>query len=38
MAGVVALAIVATLLLQATPAAWLARRLGLLEPPASVPG
>jgi cell volume regulation protein A len=32
MAGVVALAIVATLLLQATPAPWLARRLGLLEP------
>jgi len=32
LAGVVALAIVATLLLQATPAAWLARRLGLLEP------
>jgi potassium/hydrogen antiporter len=31
LAGVVALAIVATLLLQATPAAWLARRLGLLE-------
>jgi hypothetical protein len=28
----VALAIVATLLLQATPAPWLARRLGLLEP------
>jgi potassium/hydrogen antiporter len=37
LAGVVALAIVATLLLQATPAAWLARRLGLLEP-ASAPG
>ncbi len=32
MAGVVALAIVATLLFQATPAPWLARRLGLLEP------
>jgi cell volume regulation protein A len=32
LAGVVALAIVATLLLQATPAPWLARRLGLLEP------
>jgi cell volume regulation protein A len=32
LAGVVALAIVATLLLQATPAAWLARRLGLLDP------
>lgn len=31
-AGVVALAIVATLLLQAAPAPWLARRLGLLEP------
>jgi potassium/hydrogen antiporter len=31
LAGVVALAIVATLLLQATPAPWLARRLGLLE-------
>jgi cell volume regulation protein A len=31
LAGVVTLAIVATLLLQATPAAWLARRLGLLE-------
>jgi potassium/hydrogen antiporter len=30
-AGVVALAIVATLLLQAAPAPWLARRLGLLE-------
>jgi potassium/hydrogen antiporter len=37
LAGVVALAIVATLLLQATPAAWLARRLGLLEP-ATSPG
>jgi potassium/hydrogen antiporter len=37
LAGVVALAIVATLLLQATPAAWLARRLGLLEP-ATAPG
>ena len=32
LAGVVALAIVATLVLQATPAAWLAGRLGLLEP------
>ena len=32
LAGVVALAIVLTLLLQATPAPWLARRLGLLEP------
>ena len=32
LAGVVALAIVATLLLQAAPAPWLARRLGLLEP------
>jgi potassium/hydrogen antiporter len=32
LAGVVALAIVGTLLLQATPAPWLARRLGLLEP------
>jgi hypothetical protein len=30
-AAVVALAIVATLLLQAAPAAWLAGRLGLLE-------
>jgi hypothetical protein len=28
---------VATLLLQATPAPWLARRLGLLESPASAP-
>jgi cell volume regulation protein A len=37
MAGVVALAIVATLLLQATPAPWLARRLGLLDP-ATDPG
>jgi potassium/hydrogen antiporter len=37
LAGVVALAIVITLLLQATPAAWLARRLGLLEP-ATAPG
>ncbi len=36
LAGVVALAIVATLLLQAAPAPWLARRLGLLEP-VSVP-
>jgi potassium/hydrogen antiporter len=32
LAGVVALAIVATLLLQATPAPWLAGRLGLLDP------
>ena len=32
LAGVVALAIVATLLLQAAPAPWLARRLGLLDP------
>jgi cell volume regulation protein A len=32
LAGVVALAIVSTLLLQATPAPWLARRLGLLDP------
>jgi cell volume regulation protein A len=32
LAGVVALAIVATLLLQAAPAPWLARRLDLLEP------
>ena len=32
LAGIVALAIMATLLLQATPAPWLARRLGLLEP------
>lgn len=31
LAGVVALAIVATLLLQAAPAPWLARRLGLLD-------
>jgi potassium/hydrogen antiporter len=37
LAGVVALAIVATLLLQAIPAAWLARRLGVIEP-ASAPG
>jgi potassium/hydrogen antiporter len=36
LAGVVALAIIATLLLQAAPAPWLARRLGLLEP-VSVP-
>jgi cell volume regulation protein A len=36
-AGVVALAIVATLLLQAAPARWLAHRLGLLET-ASAPG
>jgi cell volume regulation protein A len=32
LAGVVALAIVATVVLQATPAPWLAKRLGLLEP------
>ena len=32
LAGVVALAILVTLLLQAAPAPWLARRLGLLEP------
>jgi cell volume regulation protein A len=38
LAGVVALAIVATLLLQATPAPWLARRLGLLEPAPTSPG
>ena len=38
LAGVVALAIVATLLLQATPAAWLARRLGLVDAAPSVPG
>jgi potassium/hydrogen antiporter len=38
LAGVVALAIVATLLLQATPAPWLARRLGLLEPAPTAPG
>jgi cell volume regulation protein A len=31
-ASVVALAVIATLLLQALPAPWLARRLGLLEP------
>jgi hypothetical protein len=31
MASVVALAIVATLVLQAVPARWLAQRLGLLE-------
>jgi cell volume regulation protein A len=37
LAGVVALAIVATVLLQATPAPWLARRLGLMEP-ATPPG
>jgi potassium/hydrogen antiporter len=37
LAGIVALAIIATLLLQATPAEWLARRLGLLEP-ATGPG
>ena len=37
LAAVVALAIVATLLLQAAPAPWLARRLGLLEP-VSAPG
>ena len=38
MAGVVALAIVATLLLQAAPARWLAHRLGLLEPAPTAPG
>ena len=38
LAAVVALAIVATLLLQAAPAPWLARRLGLLEPEPSAPG
>jgi cell volume regulation protein A len=38
LAGVVALAIVATLLLQATPAPWLARRLGLLDPVPTPPG
>ncbi len=38
MAGVVALAIVATLLLQAAPAPLLARRLGLLDPAPSAPG
>jgi len=32
LAGVVALAIVATVVLQATPAPWLAKRLGLVEP------
>jgi cell volume regulation protein A len=32
-ASVVALAIVLTLLLQALPAAWLARRLGLMDGP-----
>jgi cell volume regulation protein A len=37
LAAVVAIAIVATLLLQAVPAPWLARRLGLLEP-VSAPG
>jgi cell volume regulation protein A len=31
-ASVVALAVIATLLLQALPAPWLAGRLGLLEP------
>jgi cell volume regulation protein A len=36
-ASVVALAIVLTLLLQALPAAWLARRLGLLDGPRTVP-
>ncbi len=35
LAGVVALAIVATVVLQATPAPWLARRLGLLDPATS---
>jgi cell volume regulation protein A len=38
LAGVVALTIVATLLLQATPAPWLAQRLGLLEPAPTSPG
>ena len=38
LAGVVALAIVATLLLQAAPAPWLARRLGLLDPAPTPPG
>ena len=38
LAGVVALAIVATLLLQAAPAPWLANRLGLLEPAPTPPG
>jgi cell volume regulation protein A len=38
LAGVVALAIVATLLLQATPAPWLARRLDLLDPAPTPPG
>ena len=38
LAAVVALAIVATLLLQAAPAPWLARRLGLLEPEPTSPG
>ena len=38
LAGVVALAIVATLLLQAAPAPWLAHRLGLLEPAPTAPG
>jgi potassium/hydrogen antiporter len=37
LAAVVAIAIVATLLLQAVPAPWLARRLGLLDP-VSAPG
>jgi cell volume regulation protein A len=42
-ASVVAVAIIGTLLLQALPAAWLAERLGLLEPrtrevPTPVPG
>jgi cell volume regulation protein A len=36
LASVVAIAIVVTLLLQALPAPWLARRLGLLEPQAAV--
>jgi len=38
LAGVVALAIVATLLLQAAPAPWLAHRLGPLEPAPTAPG
>ena len=37
-AAVVALAIFGTLILQALPAEWLARRLGLLDPAPSAPG
>ena len=37
MAAVVAVAIVATLALQAAPAPWLARRLDLLEPVSEPP-